>query len=748
MSSESTPFLNGIRVVELGDGVAGSVATTMLQLLGAAVTKVVGESRWVDGVGPRLDSAAHATRSSLTLVLDRAKEVVVDATADDVATLLGRADLVVDDQVRGIDGVDEYVQTVRGLNPSVWVTVAPFGLAGPRSRHRGGELIAQASGGLLATIESTGAGEPVSAPGVVALRAVGQVSALAALHGLDLHRGRGAPVHLEVSAQEAVIFTGALPECAHLIFRCPGRAGSGRYVAPSGLFPCRDGLVRIAAIEDHQWKGMVECLDGPAWTNGLEMRAARAEHATMITERVRAWTADQDKESCADRLQRHGVPSTPVNGPAEILHSPQFLARRFLARQDLGDDVAAQVPAAPWTIRTIERSSQQHAVASPEGHYGRVEGLRVTELTHVLAGPIVGSLLGAMGAHVVRLEDTRRLDLYRRTGPFADGIAGPERGAYFAVANFSKQSVAAGADDLDDAVERLLERTDAMIENVGLTRLERLGVVPSEVAQTRDAIVLHVSGFGTTGPLSDYKVYANNVQAYGGLAALTLDAEGEPARLGSVLADPLSSVVGATVIAAWALGGRRVGTIVDLSMAEVVATTIAEFVAEVSLGLDPAIPRGNEMFPFAPHGVYATRDGRWVALAIECDEEWEIFLEVLGRPARLARDEWRSAAVRWESRAEIDVAVAALTMADDADILAARWAGAGLRASAMSEAADLLSDAHLESRSFFAVVDHPDLGATRIVGLPWRRAGKGPVALGAPPRLGDANSTFSLPTST
>jgi crotonobetainyl-CoA:carnitine CoA-transferase CaiB-like acyl-CoA transferase len=64
----------------------------------------------------------------------------------------------------------------------------------------------------------------------------------------------------------------------------------------------------------------------------------------------------------------------------------------------------------------------------------------------------------------------------------------------------------------------------------------------------------------------------------------------------------------------------------------------------------------------------------------------------------------------------------------------------------MSQAADLLSDAHLESRGSFAVVEHPDLGATRIVGLPWRRAGAGPFALGAPPRLGDANTTFSLPT--
>jgi crotonobetainyl-CoA:carnitine CoA-transferase CaiB-like acyl-CoA transferase len=679
----------------------------------------------------------------LAFLVDRDKDVVSD-DSDQVAGLLQRADLVFDDQVRGIDDVADYVASVKQREPSVWVTISAFGLSGPRSEHRGGELIAQASGGLLATIEPIGGGRPVSTPGVVALRATGHVAALAALHGLDLARGSEGPVHLDVSAQEAVVFTGSLPECAHLVFHCPGRAGSGRYVAPSGLFPCRDGLVRIAAIEDHQWKGMVECLGGPAWTNGLEIRTARAEHAAMITEQVAAWTRDQDKATCADELQRHGVPSTPVNGPHEILHSPQFAARGFLAHEDV-DGAEALIPVAPWTAEPTGHVPDDVPATSPASRR-RVEGLRVTELTHVLAGPIVGSLLGAMGADVVRLEDTRRLDIYRRTGPFAEGVAGVERGAYFAAANFAKQSVAVGADEIDAAVSQLLQRSDVLIENVGPARLARLGVVPADVAQARDAIVLHVSGFGTTGPLCDYKVYANNVQAYGGLAALTLDGDGQPAHLGSVIADPLSSVIGATVIAAWALGNDRIGTVVDLAMAEVVATTIAEFVVAVSLGGDPVAPVGNEMFPFAPHGVYATRDGRWVALAIESDAEWDALLEVLGRPPALARDEWRSETARWVSRTEIDEILAAIVHHEDAEVLAAVWAGRGLRACAVSRAADLLAEPHLDARAFFATIQHPELGATPHVGLPWRRAGAAPFVLGGPPRLGDANQRFSLST--
>lgn len=712
---EEGHLLAGVRVLELGDGVAGAVAGAVLASLGATVHTVVSERRRIADLGSTLAGTLDLDK---VLIGDPAEAGEVDITIVDAI-----------DQPRTGAGA-EY--EARSAGSPVGVVLTPFGLTGPRAGDLGGELVAQAAGGLLATVSGPD-DRPVSPAPYLALRATGHVAALASLHGLDLTRRGGDTVLVDVSAQEAVVFAAALPECAHAIFRCPGRAGSGRYVAPSGLFPCRDGLVRIAAIENHQWQGMVRCLGAPAWTEGLEEREARAERAPEINERVAAWSAEQEKEECARRLQAEGVPSTPVNGPEELLASPQLRARGRLVSRDVAG-ARAEVPLPSWVLSLDGES--EHARS------GDLRDLRILELTHVLAGPIVGALLGAMGADVVRFEDLDRLDIYRRTGPFAEGVRGVERGAYFAVANHSKTSVAVGSDDAVDVVKQLVSQRDVVIENVGTNRLRRLGALPEATAPA-GVLTARVSGFGSTGPMADYKVYANNVQAYGGLAHLTRDRDGAPAHLGTVLADPLSSVVAATVVAAWWLGPeRRRGGVVDLSMAEVVMSTIAEHVVAASTGHALPVNGGVDRPPFAPHGAYRAADG-WVVVAVQSDEEWRALVATMGS---LAAGEDATESERWARRGEIDAALEAALASSSAVDVAARLQRAGVRAAVVRSGAELLDDEHLSARDFFPAFAHadPSLEGARLVGLPWRFAGSGAVPLAPPPALGCANAAWGL----
>ena len=282
-TSARVPFLFGTKVLQLGNGIAGSAAAALLASLGADVTRVsYGDAP--ERVGPRITTQAGPV-AAVDLTLDRGKRVVEPPS--DASTLTSEHDIVIVDRNRAVDPPR--------IENAVVVSVSPFGLDGPRSSQPGSELIAQAAGGLLATIGGPEA-TPVPAPGYVALKAAGAVAALAALHGLDRRNSANAAVHVDVSVQEAVVFTAALPECAHVLYSCPGRAGSGRYLAPSGTFESRDGLVRITAVENHQWQGLLGALGHPAWAVGLDERAARIEHADLINEHIAAWAAMYDKE--------------------------------------------------------------------------------------------------------------------------------------------------------------------------------------------------------------------------------------------------------------------------------------------------------------------------------------------------------------------------------------------------------------------------------------------------------------------
>jgi crotonobetainyl-CoA:carnitine CoA-transferase CaiB-like acyl-CoA transferase len=682
----SSGFLSGVRVLQLGDGIGGSSAAALLASLGAEVARPpLSATR---RAGPRIETAAGPV-ATVDLALDWRKHTL----RSDSALNLGDYDIVIN------DGAREQPPATDGV---VVVNLTPFGMDGRHRYRPGGEIVAQASGGLLAIIEDADGG-PIPAPGYVASKSVGAVAALAALHGLDRYNHSGGAVVVDVSAQEAVIFTAALPECAHTMYRCPGRAGSGRYLAPSGIFECRDGLVRITAVENHQWQQLRKALGDPAWATGLDERTARIEHADLINARVTEWTKNQNKAECAALLQANGVPSTPVNHPGELLDSPQ-LAHRSALQSVRIDDRDITVLGPPWTA-TAGRPGPRRGCG--------IAGLRIAELTHVLAGPIVGALLGGMGATVVRLEDPNRLDIYRRSGPFAEGIPGPERGAYYAVANHSKQSVLLDPQHTGADVAAILADSDVLIENVGSSRLKRLGVDPAELADT-GRLTLRVSGFGSDGPLAGYRVYANNVQGYGGLAALSTTADGTPARLGTVLADPLSSVVGALVIAAWALDRNPSGgTVIDLSMAEVVASTVAEYVAAASTEQATV---SDDIRRF----VHRSTDDRWVAV------------ELVGTQCEKDSIEF----------------VRALITTNRADDGALKLQGAGISAAVVRHADELVNDSHLNERGFFPEIAHPDanLGTAQLVGLPWRFDGEGPIPLGPPPALGSSNAVYKRST--
>jgi crotonobetainyl-CoA:carnitine CoA-transferase CaiB-like acyl-CoA transferase len=743
VSQHRADFLSGVRVLELGDGVAGAAATSILWALGAHVTAVVDDDSVHRRGGPSVDQSGRRA-SLLSIVLDRGKELRAFDDGVDLEQLIRSGtddeifDVVVVDRVGGARGpiaalrdIDRYATFVDAHNPRGWVTISAFGISGDRAGDVGTELTVAAAAGMLAAVRDERTGRPLKLAGQQSLLNTGQAGALAACHALDL-ASDGGPVHLDLSAVEATIATGPTLEVGNLMLETGSPGGARRYGAPASFYECVDGLIRISAMEDHQWRGVVEAMGSPGWAERFAAVEARIEGADEIDENVGAWTRTRPKAMTETLLQSLGVPATAIYSPAELLESPQLTHRGAFDSVPVGE-AHARVVGMP--CRIVDGGNERPC----GGRRARrsLRGLRVLEAGRVLAVPLAGAILGALGAQVTKLEDLPRLDMYRRRGPYIDGAQDVERGAYFALVNHSKASVAFDVDAERPELEKLLDQVDVVIENLGAKRSSALGLgATSALADRPELLALSSSGFGLDGPYASYRAYAYNLQASCALGYLTRTEAGEPAEIDIAWADLISAYALATIVAAWAVGPRgNHGAGVDFAMSDLVIAHFNEFVAAASLdpGSDDSVDRANELTPYAPHGVYPTVDG-WLALAVDGDEQFA-GLGALLEHSSLAEPGYAAACDRLELRRSLDVELGEALRGKRAGEVAAGLRAAGIPAEEVRAVADLPSEPQLAGRGFLTPVEHAEWGRRRLVGIPWRRVREPALPLGPPPLL-------------
>jgi crotonobetainyl-CoA:carnitine CoA-transferase CaiB-like acyl-CoA transferase len=722
-------FLKGLSVLELGDGVAGAAAGAVLASLGAEVTTVGAADAVIHEMRPGLPGGEDMSDSLLSIVLRAGKRVVTSQqdvqAADFDVVIVDRCDQQASD-------IDAYLESVAGENRGVWVTVSSFGLSGPRRRWRSTDFTLAAAGGLLGSVSDKRTGTPVRMAGCQALLSVGHVAALAACHGIDERRRTGRSVHVDVSAQEAVAATGPVLRLSQELLGCVSMGGSGRFGAPAGLYRCKDGFVHIMAMEDHQWRALVKELGEPDWAKEYMDPSSRIDQPAAINAHLEATLSSFTKVEAEQRLQRGGVPATAMYGPAELLDVEQYTARGSMASLHTG---ASEMRA--MTSPYVVVANDGDVTAGTRG----IGGLRVAEVGHVLAVPLCAALLGAMGAVVTKIEDPARLDMYRRNGPYVDGEPGPDRSAYFAVMNHSKTSSVV---ELEDAVARnaALDGADVVIENLGPRRARHLGLDCRSVSAARpEVLAVSSSGFGHEGPWSGYRAYAYNLHTSTGLAHLTC-IDGEPAQIDVAWADLISGFALATAVAAWAVGRTSAnGAAVDFSMAELAIGRFNEFLAAAALHLDSDGAEGglglHRQAPYAPQRAYRTiPDGPWLAVSVRTDDEWRALCGVLDDPEQLRTPQYATAAGRRDDADALDREIETVLEGRSASSLARELQEAGVPASVVLTAADLVADEHLAQRGFFPEIEHPLWGRRRLIGIPWRFVGQEPFSLTPPPRLG------------
>jgi len=313
-----------------------------------------------------------------------------------------------------------------------------------------------------------------------------------------------------------------------------------------------------------------------------------------------------------------------------------------------------------------------------------LEGIRVLDLTNVLAGPFGAYQLALLGADVIKVEAPGSGDLARQLGADAE-LNRALMGASFLAQNAGKRSVtvnlksAAGS----EVFRRLVQSADVVIENFRPGVMERLDLGYDTLRQARPGLVYcAISGFGQDGPLKDNPAYDQIVQGLSGVMSVTGDAESAPLRVGYPVADTIGGLTAAFAIAAALVRRARTGEgeFIDVSMLEATLVTMGWQVSNwLIAGVRPQ-PFGNENMTAAPSGTFATGDGP-LNIAANQQQQFETLTRLIGR-AELAEDPRfaeREARKRnrFALKAEIETALAAKSAAEWSALFNAHGVPAG-----------------------------------------------------------------------
>ncbi len=377
------------------------------------------------------------------------------------------------------------------------------------------------------------------------------------------------------------------------------------------------------------------------------------------------------------------------------------------------------------------------------GTKGALDGVRVLDLSRVLAGPWATQTLADLGAEVIKIERPGAGDDTRQWGPpFYDGREGG-RGdsAYFMVANRNKASVCVDFSTPEGCkiVHQLIAKCDVMVENFRTGHLARYGLDYDSARQINPKLVYcSITGFGQTGPLAQRAGYDYVIQAMSGLMSVTGEADGPPVKVGLAISDLLSGLYAANAILAalWHARSSGEGQHIDISLLDCQIAAMTNQAAATLLTGQPGQRMGNRHPNLAPYQVFAASDGP-VVIAVANDAQFHrlcgaIGLEGLEHDARFATN-----AARVEHRDALESLMAPLIAARPIACWVEALAAAGVPCGPVNTTVQALAEPQVQARAMVDTMTRADLAQpVRVPASPLRLSATPVQARSAPPRLG------------
>ena len=763
---EFTPgALDGVRVVDLGHGVAGPFAARLLGDLGADVVKV--ERPGSGDFARRLPPVVEGGRSLLfeylnwnkrSLALDLSAPGAVEAMRDVVLD----ADIVIDSfrpgalQRWGL-GYDQ----LRRWNPAVVLTsISNFGQTGALAGWEATDLIFYATSGMMSISGKKYPYPPLKHGLRQSLYCAGLSAAYVSLAAYLLARDTGEGEHVDLSIREVMCsaltgptsfytFTGGVPGRHPLkedpLGGDPVDTGNG-YVAMQSNQAAP--LSRYA-----EFLGLPQ-LDVPEYERPDE----RARDAEALRALFEARLSTEDASDFFVRANHAGLMVGLVQSARQLLENEQLAARDFF--RPLGDGwrypvELARLSRTPASIR--RRAPEVGQFLPVEGRQSTVDGigwdrhahpdpgrlpmagLRVVDLSGILAGPYLCGLLADLGADVIKIEGPQRSDTTRYAyGAYADNDPGDrpwDRGSAYHMVNRGKRSLV-----LDLQTDRgrqlltgLLADADVLVENFTPRVLPKWGFTPEVLRDINPRlIVLSNSGFGASGPWRDFRAQGTTLELTMGIGHVTGYEGGRPAKSGQSYPDFISCWTGLIHLFAALVERARsgLGQCIDQSMFQVGVALMPESWLHYQATGTEVARRGAQDLTSRLSGVFESSEpDTWVAISLRDQRD-------LSRLGQLIPDlpadpsQCRVVIEDWARTQSPDDAVEALQ-------------ALRIPAGRVMSIRDLLHDRNLRRRGFYVDVDlGEDIGHRPIIGRPFtfvEHRADGPRIQGRAPRFGEHN---------
>jgi succinate--hydroxymethylglutarate CoA-transferase len=366
---------------------------------------------------------------------------------------------------------------------------------------------------------------------------------------------------------------------------------------------------------------------------------------------------------------------------------------------------------------------------------GALAGLRVLDLTRVLAGPVCAMMLGDMGADVIKVEPVGAGDDTRTWGPpFVNGES-----AYFLGANRNKRGITlnmAGKAG-QEVLAGLVAKADVLVENFKTGTLAKWGFDAAWFeSHAAHVIRCSITGYGTTGPKAAMPGYDFILQAESGLMSICGDPEGEPMKYGVAIVDLCTGMLACNAILGAVNARNRTGKgqQVEVSLFDTGLFLLANVASNHLASGRDARRFGNGHPNIVPYTAYPAADGM-IAVAVGNDAQFRKFAELLGQgawgaDARFARNQDRVV-----NRQALDPLISAVLKRDAAQAWIDKLRAGGIPCGRINSVAQALSDPHTAARAMVQTMTHPTAGEIRTLGIPFRFSDTPASIRRAPPTL-------------